>query len=138
MEEVRAYSLRGLDPRAGRQWTSMEVYGSVWMAPRAGFEVDLKFLSAQGTVIALRRPEYPQAVPHAQRAAWRMRKRLGGRARALQSLDYKARDRSQWRTRAGFREMVTSAAGSGIGWQSFCGFTGAYVLSSRQGYWSPC
>jgi NAD(P)-dependent dehydrogenase (short-subunit alcohol dehydrogenase family) len=29
-------------------WTSADVYGRLWMAPRAGFEVERKFLSAQG------------------------------------------------------------------------------------------
>jgi hypothetical protein len=30
------------------RWTSVDVYGRLWMAPRAGFEVERKFLSAQG------------------------------------------------------------------------------------------
>jgi hypothetical protein len=29
------------------RWTSVDVYRRPWMAPRAGFEVDHKFLSSQ-------------------------------------------------------------------------------------------
>ena len=29
------------------RWTLLDVYGRLWMAPRAGFEIDRKLMSAQ-------------------------------------------------------------------------------------------
>ena len=46
VEERRAFIYEAPIPRAGRQRTLMEVYGPLWMAPRAGFEVKRKVLSA--------------------------------------------------------------------------------------------
>jgi hypothetical protein len=54
---ARVVSLRR-DLSAGRLWTCADVYGRVWMAPRAGFEVARKFLSAHAAtcVVELNTP----------------------------------------------------------------------------------
>ena len=66
---TKGLKAQGLELAVGRPWTSSEVLGDLWMAPRAGFEIDLKFLSAH-TARASRELSTPTDTPRIGRAGF--------------------------------------------------------------------